>query len=85
MDIEGEPLTVTASIGIAQDLPEIIDPKHILTHADIALYHTKRNGRNGCSFYSPAMENGEPQENGRADEQALNLRTRRDTGDAALA
>lgn len=56
MTVDGKPLVVTASIGIALGNADITDSKRILTRADTALYHTKRQGRNGWSLYASSME-----------------------------
>jgi predicted signal transduction protein with EAL and GGDEF domain len=56
MTVEGKAIVVTASIGIALGDADITEPKQILTRADIALYHTKRQGRNGWSVYTASME-----------------------------
>ena len=32
------------------------DAQQVFHETDIALYHVKDNGRNGCCFYTPGME-----------------------------
>ncbi len=52
---DGEPITVTASVGLA--LAEATDPfdEVALRRADIAMYHAKKNGRNRHAVYEPGM------------------------------
>ncbi|MER7457317.1 diguanylate cyclase [Micromonospora sp. NPDC126480] len=52
---DGEPITVTASVGLA--LAEATDPidEVALRRADIAMYHAKNNGRNRHAVYEPGM------------------------------
>jgi diguanylate cyclase (GGDEF)-like protein len=45
LDVEGESLGVTVSVGLAQTTPDC-DMKGLLARADAALYTAKRNGRN---------------------------------------
>ncbi len=55
IEIEGQPMTVTASVGIA------ISPEHgrtvdeVMRHADIALYEAKNAGRNRSILFSADM------------------------------
>ena len=78
-------MIVTASIGVALGHPGVSDAKHILTHADIALYHTKRLGRNGCSLYAASMEGEEPREQDQSGKLDFIVRARRDVGVMGLA
>jgi diguanylate cyclase (GGDEF)-like protein len=51
--IEGEPVRITSSIGIAL-LPEHGTTVHdLLTHADLAMYEAKAAGGNGSRIYDP--------------------------------
>lgn len=52
----GEELRVTASIGIALFPVDAEDPETLLRHADIAMYHAKKLGRDNYQFYNAAME-----------------------------
>ncbi len=53
--INGRELFVTASIGIA-NFPEDGDSEDLLLeHADTAMYHAKKKGRNNYQFYSDTM------------------------------
>jgi diguanylate cyclase (GGDEF)-like protein/PAS domain S-box-containing protein len=54
------PYRVTASIGVASNLPEIGTYQIMLDRADKALYSAKRSGRNAVHCWSPSLENGEP-------------------------
>ena len=45
-DLQGEPLQMTISIGLASALPEDRDPGELLARADAALYLAKAEGRN---------------------------------------
>ncbi len=48
---EGKTLSPTVSIGIAQFELDGIEPKELINSADIALYHSKHNGKNTISIY----------------------------------
>jgi diguanylate cyclase len=45
----------TASIGIAVFPTDGTDAQSLLKHADAAMYHAKKTGRNACQFFAPAM------------------------------
>lgn len=53
--IEGHQLTIGASIGLAVRLPKEIDPEKVLQRADIALYESKRSGRNQFNWFKDEM------------------------------
>lgn len=56
MQIDGsEALRVTASIGIALFPIDAEDPETLLRHADIAMYHAKKLGRDNYQFYNAGM------------------------------
>jgi diguanylate cyclase (GGDEF)-like protein/PAS domain S-box-containing protein len=59
--IQGGPVYVTPSIGISMCPADGTDVPTLLKHADVAMYHAKGSGRNGFSFFEPAMTeaNGE--------------------------
>ncbi|MEL7035100.1 MAG: diguanylate cyclase [Cyanobacteria bacterium J06592_8] len=50
--IEGHPLNVTASIGIAIYPDDGLESSELLRNADIALYQAKKSGRNNYQQYS---------------------------------
>ena len=59
---EGKSIEVTMSIGIARTIetPNAANPEDcaqlLLHHADIAMYHAKKRGRNGYAWFEPTME-----------------------------
>jgi diguanylate cyclase (GGDEF)-like protein/PAS domain S-box-containing protein len=54
--LEGEPIAVTASLGIAVYPNDGIDVKTLLKHADIALYQAKEAGRDCHRFFAADMD-----------------------------
>jgi diguanylate cyclase (GGDEF)-like protein/PAS domain S-box-containing protein len=54
--LEEEPLSVTASMGIAVYPSDGLDMETLLKHADIALYQAKEAGRDCYRFYTQAMD-----------------------------
>ena len=53
--VQGQEVFMTASMGIAHypdDAPNVID---LIRNADAAMYHSKKNGGNVFSYYSPDM------------------------------
>lgn len=48
-------LMVSISIGIALYPPHGSEGRDMMFNADVAMYHTKNNGRNGFSVYRPDM------------------------------
>lgn len=55
VDIEEHELFITASLGVAIYPDDSHDPYTLLKHADTAMYHAKKSGRNGYQFYTPTM------------------------------
>lgn len=53
LPIGGRPVFVTASIGIAVFPEDGTDLEQLLSHADVAMYHAKRSGRNRFEFHRP--------------------------------
>ncbi len=54
VDIGDESVLVGASIGVAMASPEL-DHEALLRHADLAMYHAKRSGRNQFRLFTPDM------------------------------
>jgi diguanylate cyclase (GGDEF)-like protein/PAS domain S-box-containing protein len=50
--VAGLKLDVGCSVGVALAYPGGTDAKTLLRHADEAMYHSKRRGRNGCELYT---------------------------------
>ncbi|QDM17357.1 MULTISPECIES: bifunctional diguanylate cyclase/phosphodiesterase [unclassified Tardiphaga] len=55
-DLDGEEAQVSASLGISIYDTETASPDAMLVEADLALYQTKHDGRDGYSFYSTSLE-----------------------------
>jgi predicted signal transduction protein with EAL and GGDEF domain len=62
IDIEGKSAQVSMSVGIARTIESPQADKaedcaqSLLHHADIAMYHAKKRGRNGYAWFEPTME-----------------------------
>lgn len=46
---------ISASIGISVFPEDGVDAETLLQHADAAMYHAKKNGRNAFQFFAPVM------------------------------
>lgn len=57
-DVEGRELFLSLSIGISIYPLDGLDTDTLISHADIAMYRAKAAGRNGFSFFEPAMSAG---------------------------
>ncbi|MDP2760171.1 MAG: EAL domain-containing protein [Sideroxyarcus sp.] len=55
-NIEDRIIHVTPSIGISIYPDDGADKETLLMHADVAMYHAKRNGRNDFQFFIPSMK-----------------------------
>ncbi len=55
-DLDGQRITISASIGIAQTTDPAEDPDLLLKNADIALYKAKAGGRAAFRFFELTME-----------------------------
>ena len=53
--LEGNEVSIGASIGIALYPDDASDSSELLRHADVAMYHAKQLGRNTFQFFTPAM------------------------------
>ncbi len=53
--IEGKELAITASIGIALFPSDAPSSDALMRHADVAMYHAKKGGRNRYQFYTKAL------------------------------
>jgi diguanylate cyclase (GGDEF)-like protein len=53
--VDAQPLHVSASIGIALHPADGADPATLLSNADAAMYHAKKQGRNGYCFFESRM------------------------------
>jgi diguanylate cyclase (GGDEF)-like protein len=54
--IQGNQVHVSASIGISIFAPTITSPDQMMIQADLALYRTKEEGRNGFCFHSVELD-----------------------------
>lgn len=55
VEAAGVPLRLSVSIGIAICPSDGDDPKTLLRHADVAMYHAKESGRSAFHFFSQEM------------------------------
>jgi diguanylate cyclase (GGDEF)-like protein/PAS domain S-box-containing protein len=55
LQVNGQQMTLSASIGIAMSPGDGRDAETLLHHADVAMYHAKHSGRNAFRFFSPEM------------------------------
>jgi len=53
--IEGKEIAVTASIGIALFPSDAQSSDGLMRHADVAMYHAKKGGRNRYQFYTKTL------------------------------
>jgi len=53
--LQGQQVSIGASIGIATYPNDASDSSALLRHADIAMYHAKQLGRNTFQFFTPRM------------------------------
>lgn len=56
MLLAGSTLTISASVGIAMFPTDGYDMKTLLHHADIAMYHAKRQGHGQFCFFSSKLQ-----------------------------
>ena len=55
MEIDGESLSLTGSIGISVFPTDGVDRETLLSHADTAMYRAKEQGSNTFEFFTPEM------------------------------
>ena len=55
VSLEGRPISVTPTLGIAMYPQHAHTPAELLKNADSAMYQAKREGRATCRFYEPAV------------------------------
>jgi diguanylate cyclase (GGDEF)-like protein/PAS domain S-box-containing protein len=55
LTLDGRPLSVVASIGIADNLDGVIEPDELLRNADIAMYDAKARGGGQCQLFDASM------------------------------
>jgi len=53
--LSGIEVQISASIGISVFPEDGVDADSLLKHADAAMYHAKKNGRNAFQFFAPVM------------------------------
>ena len=53
--LSGLDVQISASIGISVFPEDGTDAETLLQHADAAMYHAKKNGRNAFQFFAPVM------------------------------
>ncbi|WP_205757502.1 putative bifunctional diguanylate cyclase/phosphodiesterase [Lysobacter enzymogenes] len=57
-DLDGTPVRISGSIGIAVHPQDGAHPRELLTNADAAMYYAKQHGRNHYRFFDPTMNEG---------------------------
>jgi diguanylate cyclase (GGDEF)-like protein/PAS domain S-box-containing protein len=55
IDLDGQELSIAASIGIAHNLDGVIDPEELVRNADIAMYDAKGQGGGRCEIFDARM------------------------------
>jgi len=56
MQLRGQEVRLSASLGVALAPRDAIDPETILRYADMAMFHAKNRGGGGFEFYSDSMQ-----------------------------
>jgi len=56
IELNGQECRVTASIGISVFPDDAPDETSLMTHADLAMYHAKEEGKNNFQFYDGRLE-----------------------------
>lgn len=52
---KSENFSITTSLGVATRNSDDANPDALMSHADIAMYHSKKSGRNGVSCYNQGV------------------------------
>jgi diguanylate cyclase (GGDEF)-like protein len=60
ISVDGQPMQITASIGISTCYESVIDPTLLVRQADLAMYAAKELGKGQSRFYDPSMESSIP-------------------------
>ncbi len=55
--LDGKDLHVSASVGIAMHPQHGANPDDLIKNADVAMYHQKSNGKDGCTLFDNRMLN----------------------------
>ena len=55
MEVQGQELSVSASVGASLFPEHGASAQILITNADAAMYHVKKSGRNGLQIFSPSM------------------------------
>jgi diguanylate cyclase (GGDEF)-like protein/PAS domain S-box-containing protein len=55
-DIEGQPVQVSGSIGIALCPQDAADPDQLMKKADLALYRAKKEDKGGFRYFTPRLD-----------------------------
>lgn len=53
--IRGEPIVISASIGVVSSKNSYANAEEVLRDGEIAMHRAKRTGRGGCELFDPAM------------------------------
>ncbi|HEY6513940.1 MAG TPA: EAL domain-containing protein [Burkholderiaceae bacterium] len=56
IELNGQECRVTASIGISVFPDDALEEASLMTHADLAMYHAKEEGKNNFQFYDGRLE-----------------------------
>ncbi|ANI18060.1 diguanylate cyclase [Pseudomonas citronellolis] len=54
-EVQGQPIYISASMGVSLFPDDARDVDHLLRHADAALFQAKASGRNLYAFYTPEL------------------------------